>query len=61
MPEPSALPTRKVTAGALGGALATVIVGVATWLGAPDPPVGLEGGLVVVLGFLASYFTTESE
>lgn len=55
----SNVPTRKVTAAALGAGVATVIVGVATWLGAPDPPVGLEGGIATVIGFLAAYFTNE--
>lgn len=58
--ENSSTPTRKVTAGGIGAATATVLVGLAIWLGAPDPPVGFEGGLATVVGFIAAYFTNES-
>lgn len=52
-------PTRKVTAAGLGGAVAAVVVGVAVWLGAPDPPVGLEAGIATVAAFTAGWFTNE--
>lgn len=55
--ESSSAPTRKVAAGTLGAGVGTVIVGVAVWLGAPEPPIGLEGGIATVVGFLAAYFT----
>lgn len=53
-------PTRKVTAGGIGGAVATAVIGIAVWLGAPDPPVGLEAAIATVAGFAAGYFTNES-
>lgn len=59
MDQPTAAPTRKVTAGAAGAAIATLIVGVATWLGAPQPPVGLEGAIATVVALAAAYLTRE--
>lgn len=53
-------PTRKVTAAALGAGVATVIIGIATWLGAPDPPVGLEGGIATVVAFVVAWATHEA-
>lgn len=55
------IPTRKVTAAGLGGAVAAVVVGVAVWLGAPDPPVGLEAAIATVAAFGAGWFTNEPE
>lgn len=52
-------PTRKVGAAAIGGAAATVIVGVAVWLGAPQPPAGLEGAIATLAALAAGYFTNE--
>jgi hypothetical protein len=49
-------PTPKVTAGAAGASLATVLVLGAVWLGAPQPPAGFEGALAAMCGFLAGYF-----
>lgn len=59
--QPSAAPTRKVAAGTLGAALATVAVLAAqTWGGVEIPP-GFEGSLAVILGFVASYFVRERD
>jgi membrane associated rhomboid family serine protease len=55
--QPDAMPTRKVTAYAAGAALATVLLTTAVWLGAEQPPAGLEGALATVLGFIVAYFT----
>lgn len=52
-------PTPKVTAGVLGAAVATLVIGVAVWLGAPDPPIGLEGAIATVVGFVAAYIKRE--
>lgn len=52
-------PTRKVTAQAAGAAAATVVVLVAVWLGAPDPPPGLEGALATLLGAAAGWTVRE--
>lgn len=52
-------PTSKVTAGAIGGAVAAVTIGMADWLGAPTPPPGLEAGLATLLGFAFAYLTPE--
>lgn len=54
-------PTRKITAVGLGGALATLLVGIATWLGAPDPPAGLEAAFATVFAFGAGYLTDEAD
>lgn len=54
-----AAPTPKVTATVLGGAGVNVLFGLADWLGASDPPALLVGGLTVIGGFVAGYFTKE--
>lgn len=59
MPALSPKPTRKVTAGVVGAAVGTLIVGAATWLGAPQPPVGFEGAIATVVGFVVAYMTHE--
>lgn len=65
--QPSAAPTRKVTAGAIGSGvigipLATVIVNALAAAGVELPP-GSEAALGAllssVLGFIASYFTRD--
>lgn len=48
---------RKLKAGGIGGAIATLVVCVAVWFGAPQPPVGLEGALAVVAGAVVGWFT----
>ena len=52
-------PNRKVNAAGAGGALATVVVLGAVWLGAGEPPTGLEGALATVLAWTAGYFVPE--
>lgn len=52
-------PDRKVTAAGAGAAAAPVIVGLAVWFGAPDPPPGFEGALSTVFAFLAGYLIPE--
>lgn len=52
-------PTRKITAVGIGGAIAAVIVGIAVWAGAPQPPAGLEAGIATVAAFAAGYLTSE--
>lgn len=57
--QPDDTPTRKVQAGVIGGAFATVVVGTAVWLGAPDPPMMLEGGIATLASFALAWFTRE--
>lgn len=56
----SAVPTRKVTASAVGGATATVVVILLNWIVGTDAPAGLEGALAVLFGFVAGYLTREA-
>lgn len=59
--QPTDAPTRKVTASAVGAAIATLIVwGISAATGADIPP-GAEGSLAVLLGFLAGYFVREAD
>lgn len=53
-------PTRKVTAAAIGGSVASVIVGVAVWLGAPQPPAGLEAAIGTLAAVAAAYLIREA-
>ncbi len=53
-------PTRKVTAATLGGALSAVIVGVAVWAGAPQPPAGLEAAFATAIAAVTGYFTSDT-
>jgi len=52
-------PTRKVTAATAGAAFGTVLTGVAVWLGAPQPPVGLEGAIGTVFAFAFGWLASE--
>ena len=54
-------PTRKVGAGALGGALATVAVWLMAEIGDADVSAGVEGALAVIGGFILSYLVPERE
>jgi predicted anti-sigma-YlaC factor YlaD len=55
-------PSRKVTAAAVGGAAATVLILGAQWLfSAPDAPAGLEGALATLFAFGAGYLTREDD
>jgi hypothetical protein len=49
-------PDRKVVAAGLGGAVATIVVLGAQWLGAPEAPSGLEGAIATVVAFAAGYW-----
>lgn len=57
--EPGRTPSRKVAAGAVGGAAATVVVILLQWLVGTEVPVGLEGALATLLGFAAGYLTRD--
>ena len=57
--QPTPMPTRKVTAGAIGGAAATVLVVVIQMIFNTEFPAGFEAAVAVILGFIASYFTKE--
>lgn len=59
MPEPSATPTRKITAVGLGGALVTALIGTATWLGMSEPPATLTAALTTLAVFAAGYVTSD--
>lgn len=53
-------PTRKVTAAAIGGSVASVIISVAVWLGASQPPAGLEAAIGTLAAVVVAYFTSDS-
>lgn len=57
--QPSAMPTNKVTAGVLGGALATIVVVVLQMAYGLVFAPGFEAAIAVVFGFIAAYFTKE--
>jgi hypothetical protein len=57
--QPTLEPTRKVAAGALGGAAATIVVVVVQMAFNVVFPVGFEAAVAVVFGFLAAYVTKE--
>lgn len=59
--QPSPAPTRKVTAAALGAALATIAVWAAHAFAGVDVPPGVEGALAVVLGFVCGYLVRERD
>lgn len=59
MNQPTAAPTNKVTAGVLGGALATVVVVTIQLLTGVEFPVGFEAAVATILGFFAAYMTKE--
>lgn len=52
-------PNRKVGAGALGGAVATVLVIIWAAVTGDTAPTGLEGALAVIFSFIAGYFVSE--
>lgn len=54
-PDPSPAPSRKVTSGALAGA----IVAVGTWLSPQDEPAAVVAALVVIVTFITSYFVKD--
>lgn len=54
------VPTNKVTAGGLGGAVATLIVFVATQLGVEVTPEA-GGALATLVGFVFAYFVRDRE
>jgi hypothetical protein len=53
----SAVPTRKVTAGVLAGAVTTIIVALINAYASKPLPSGVEGSMVTILTFLAGYIT----
>jgi hypothetical protein len=57
--QPSPNPTRKVTAGALGGALAAIVAWAVQAFGDVVLPPGIEAAIAVVFSFLCSYITQD--
>ena len=57
--QPTAVPTNKVMAGGVGGAVATVLVVLAQVLLNVEFPVGFEGALAVIFGFVIAYLTRD--
>lgn len=57
--QPTAAPTTKVTAFAVGAALATVAMTLAETFWGVQFPSGFEGALALILGFIAGYFVKE--
>lgn len=57
--QPTAAPTAKVTAGAVGGAAATVIVVLFQMALSVEFPAGFEGAIAVLIAFAAAYMTPE--
>ena len=59
--QPDAAPTRKVSAAALGGALATVVVWALQAFGGVEVPPGVEGAVAVIIATLAGYVIREED
>lgn len=54
-PEPSKVPTAKVTSALAAGALATVVAIIVQSITHHPAPAGLEGGLATIFAFLGGY------
>lgn len=61
MPETSKTPTRKVTSGALAGALAAILVWASKAFGGVEIPGEVGAGITVILTAITSYFVSEPE
>ena len=61
MNQPTLEPTRKVTAGALGGAGATIIQAALIYFADIELPAEVVAAIAVLAGFVTSYFTNERE
>lgn len=59
--QPTAAPTRKVTATALGGAFATLTAWALQTYGGVDVPPGIEAALAVVFAVLMGYIVREED
>lgn len=58
--QPTSTPNRKVTASAAGGAIGTILVLGAAWIGIADaPPPGLEGAFATLGAFVGGYVLRE--
>lgn len=55
----SAVPTRKVTAGLLGGAVVTLLAWVLTVTVGLEPPPAVVAAATTLVGFALSYFVRE--
>lgn len=51
----SALPQRKVAAGAISGAIATLLIAIAAYLNHQPIPEGVTGAIVTLITFCVSY------
>ena len=58
---PEAMPTRKITAVGIGGAVATIIAWVLGGLVGIDVPAGVESAFALLVAWLAGYFTSEPD
>lgn len=56
--QPSAVPTRKVAAGGVGGAIATILVWVLRLFGV-EAPGEVAAAFATAFGFIVAYFTRE--
>lgn len=61
MPETSKVPTRKVTSGALAGAIAAMVVWASKAFGGVEIPGEVGAGITVILTAITSYFVSEPE
>lgn len=61
MPEQTATPTRKVTAGALGGAAAAIFAWLLSETTGIGMPPGIEAAVATIVSFVLAYFVKESE
>lgn len=59
--QPTATPTRKVTAATLGAAAATLVVYALTAFAGADVPPGVEGALATLLAMAAGYVVRERD
>lgn len=60
MPEASKLPTRKVSAGAVAGAIAAIMVWASKAFGGVEIPGEVGAGITVILTALTSYFVNDA-
>ena len=57
--QPTSAPTTKVTAGVIGGAVATLVTfGLNAWLGI-EFPAGVEAAIATLVGFFVAYTVPE--
>jgi hypothetical protein len=61
MSQPTAMPTQKVTAAAIGGALAAIGAWLLSEIGGVQMPAGAEAGFATLIATLIAYLTPERD